>query len=181
MGRCRTKIIPLIFFFCFTISVTRKRFDAGVWSEYSLPVEISDDENHDLLYYAVDKTGNIETTRTADISIDQTPPEVTLSKQTTNLFEITFTAQVSDEASGIDRVEFSIDGQVQYSDTQSPYEWTCTGLGNYTVTATAFDRAGNSKSQSQSTPVESTHANSSPQLQMTKQSMILSLYNQMLI
>lgn len=154
------------------------KIDASVWSVYSLPVEISQDENHDLLYYAIDKTGNIETTKTANISIDQTPPEITLSKQTTNLFEITFTAQVSDETSGIDRVEFSIDSQVQYTDTQSPYEWTWTGLGNYTVTATAFDRAGNSKSQSQSTPVEQTHANSLPQLHMTKQSMILNLYNQ---
>ncbi|MBE3139279.1 MAG: hypothetical protein IMZ53_01720, partial [Thermoplasmata archaeon] len=36
--------------------------------------------------------------------------------------------------------------------TQIPYEWTWTGFGDYTVTATAFDLAGNLKSQSMSTP-----------------------------
>jgi hypothetical protein len=151
------------------------KIDAGVWSEYSLPVEMSEDGNHEISYYAADKTGNIEPTKTANISIDQTPPEITLSKQQINVLEITFTAQVSDETSGIDRVEFSIDGQLQFSDTQSPYEWTWTGLGDNTVTATAYDRAGNSQSQSMSTPVEQIQTTNFLQLQKIKQSMILSL------
>jgi hypothetical protein len=155
------------------------KIDADVWSEYSLPVEMSEDGNHEISYYAADKTGNIEPTKTANISIDQTPPEITLSKQQINVLEITFTAQVSDETSGIDRVEFSLDGVIQYYDTESPYEWTWTGLGDHTVTATAYDLAGNSQSQSMSTPVEQIQTINFLQLQMIKQSMILSLYKQL--
>jgi hypothetical protein len=130
------------------------KIDSGVWSEYSLPVEISVDGGHMVTYYSIDVTGNVESIKTANLSIDHTPPDITITKQDVSFFEILFIAQVSDVMSGIDRVEFSIDGQLQYNDTQSPYEWTWTGFGDYTVTATAYDLAGNSKSQAMSTPYD---------------------------
>jgi len=77
-------------------------------------------------------------------------------------------------------VEFSLNGLLQYSDTQSPYEWTWTGLGNQTVTATVYDKAGNSQSQSISTPVEQIQTIKTPQLQMTQQSMKLIVHEQLL-
>ena len=52
----------------------------------------------------------------------------------------------------MDYVEFFVDGDLQYNDTIAPYEWTWSGFGDYTVTATVYDKAGNSKSQSMSTP-----------------------------
>jgi hypothetical protein len=128
------------------------KIDSGVWLEYSLPFEISDDGIHEVSYYAVDKSGNEEPVKTSNVSIDQTPPNITLTKQQIDLFDVKFTAQVSDNTSGIDRVEFFLDGLLQSTATQPPYQWTWTGLGNFTVTATAYDRAGNSKSQSMSTP-----------------------------
>jgi len=124
------------------------KIDSGGWLEYSLPFEISDDGIHEVSYYAVDKSGNEEPVKTSNVSIDQTPPTITLFKQQVNFLEIIFTAQVSDETSGIDRVEFYLDGLLQSTATQPPYQWTWTGLGNFTVTATAYDLAGNSKSQS---------------------------------
>lgn len=128
------------------------KIDNITWLEYSLPVEISDDGGHTVSYYSTDITGNVESIKTANLSIDHTPPDITLAKQEISIFEILFTAQVSDDMSGINRVEFSIDGQLDYNDTQAPYEWTWTGFGNQQVTATVFDMAGNSKSQSMSTP-----------------------------
>jgi hypothetical protein len=128
--------------------------DYGDWSEYSVPIELSEDRIHKVFYYAVDKTGNIEPTKTVNISIDQTSPTMQLIKQQINALEATFTAQVSDVTSGIDRVEFTLDGVLQNTDTESPYEWTWNGLGNHQVTATVFDMAGNSKSQSMSTPYD---------------------------
>jgi hypothetical protein len=132
------------------------KIDYVTWLEYSAPVELNEDGNHVILYYAVDKTGNEEPVKTANISIDQTAPQINLIKQEVNLLEITFIAQVNDETSGIDRVEFSLDGQLQSSDTAYPYEWTFTGIGNHQINATVFDLAGNSKSQSLSTPYDYT-------------------------
>lgn len=40
-------------------------------------------------------------------------------KQQISVLEIKFTVQVSDETSGIDRVEFTIDGQLQYNDANT--------------------------------------------------------------
>jgi len=131
---------------------TMYKIDSGSWTAYASPFAVSDDSNHTVSYYSVDKVGNVETTKTINLKIDRTKPTLTLTKQEIGLLEIKFTAQASDETSGIARVEFFLDGQLQYNDTQAPYEWTWTGIGNHQVTATAYDLAGNSQSQSMSTP-----------------------------
>ena len=136
------------------IDQTYYKIDSGSWAAYSAPVEITIDGGHMVSYYSVDVTGNVESIKSTNLSIDHTPPDITLTKQAVSLFEILFTAQVSDVMSGIDRVEFSLDEQLQYTDTQSPYEWTWTGLGDHTVTATAYDLAGNAESQAMSTPYD---------------------------
>jgi hypothetical protein len=128
------------------------KINAGDWTAYTIPFLISLDGTNTISYYSVDLVGNAETTHTTDLKIDQTLPSITLTKEQLDLLDVKFTAQASDEASGISRVEFSLDDQLQYTDTQSPYEWTWSGLGDYTVTATAYDLAGNAKSQSMSTP-----------------------------
>lgn len=136
------------------VDQTFYKIDSGPWAAYSVPVEISIDGGHMVSYYSVDVTGNTETIKAANLSIDHTPPGLSLTKQTLNLFEILFIAEASDVMSGMDKVEFSLDGQMQYTDTQSPYEWTWNGLGDHTVTVTAYDLAGNEISQAMSTPYE---------------------------
>jgi hypothetical protein len=128
------------------------KINAGDWTAYTIPFPISLDGINTISYYSIDLVGNAETSHTAELKIDQTLPSITLTKEQLDLLDVKFTAQASDEASGISRVEFSLDDQLQYTDTQSPYEWTWSGFGDYTVTATAYDLAGNAKSQSMSTP-----------------------------
>jgi hypothetical protein len=128
------------------------RIDNGTWSEYHSPVEISLDGVHVVSYYSIDITGNIETIKTANMSMDHTPPDITVTKEDISLFEYRFTATASDALSGMDRVEFSLDGLLQLTDAEPPYVYTWSGLGDHTVTATAYDLAGNSQSQSVSTP-----------------------------
>jgi len=163
----------------FTVNHTYYKIDNGPWTKYTTPFVISVNGQHTVSYYSDDIAGNVETEKSVSIKIDKTAPTITLTKQQIDLFNVKFTAQVSDETSGIDRVEFSLDGVVQYTDTQSPYEWTWTGLGDYTVTATTFDVAGNSQSQSMITPVEQIQTINFLQLQMIKQLMILSLLKQL--
>jgi len=161
------------------VNHTYYKIDSGTWKKYTTPFVISVNGQHIVSYYSDDIAGNVETEKSVSIKIDKTAPTITLTKQQIDLFNVKFSAQVNDETSGIDRVEFSLDGQLQYNDTQSPYEWTWTGLGDYTVTATAFDVAGNSQGQSMSTPVEQIQTINFLQLQMIKQLMILSLLKQL--
>jgi hypothetical protein len=157
------------------------KIDDSQWTNYTIPVIITLDGEHQLWYYSVDQAGNIEPIKGPfGFKIDKTPPTITLTKQQIDLFNVKFTAEVSDATSGINRVEFSLDGVLQYNDTQSPYEWTWTGLGDHTVTATAFDFAGNSQSQSMSTPVEQIQGFNTFYSQMMQQLMKLGLRKQLL-
>jgi hypothetical protein len=162
------------------VNHTYYKIDSGSWNEYNTPFIVSTDGQHTVSYYSVDKTGNTETTKTVSFKIDKTPPTITLTKQQIDFFHVKFTAEASDMTSDMDCVEFSLAGVLQYNDTSSPYEWTWTGMGNYTVTATAYDKAGNSQSQSMSTPVEQIITIKTLHLQLIKQSMKLTLYNQLL-
>lgn len=62
---------------------------------------------------------------------------------------ITVEANASDTRYSIDRVEFYLDGALQYTDTAVPYSWrwTARSLFKHTVTATAYNAVGNCSSQ----------------------------------
>jgi len=95
---------------------------------------------------------------------DWTPPQVTLTTPapgnlyvngqeviplplgTTVVFgEITVTVDAADDASGMDRIEFYIDGILQDTDEQAPYEfvWTGPSLFRHTLGVQAYDQVGN--------------------------------------
>jgi len=58
---------------------------------------------------------------------------------------ITIEANASDNESGIDRVEFFIDGVLKSTDTSKPYSynWITLRCGKHTITVKAYDNAGN--------------------------------------
>jgi len=132
---------------------TYYRVDGAGWALFTAPVVITSEGTHTLEYYSVDNAGNSEPVEGPySFKLDATAPEVTLTKIQVDLFTVKFYAQVDDAVSGPDYVQFFVDGTLQANDTTSPYEWTWTGVGDYTLTATAYDKAGNSQSQSMSTP-----------------------------
>jgi hypothetical protein len=59
---------------------------------------------------------------------------------------ITIEVNASDNQSGINRVEFYIDGILKGSDTSKPYsyDWREMRSGNHTITVKAYDNGGNS-------------------------------------
>lgn len=91
---------------------------------------------------------------------DTIPPDITPDKQKIGLMETKFTATVCDPdpSSGIDRVEFYLNGKPEKTFTEDShvtnksYEWNWTGFGNPNVTVIAYDNAGNSNAKSISTP-----------------------------
>jgi hypothetical protein len=144
---------------------TMYKIDSGAWTTYANPFTISDDGSHTISYYSVDTAGNAETPNAAPCKIDQTKPSITLTKEQIDLVDVTFTAQVSDATSGVDRVEFLLNGQLQFNDTQAPYTWTWFGYQNDVVLAVVYDLAGNSQSQSMHTSENLQYGTSSDQLQ----------------
>jgi len=135
------------------VHCTYYKIDDGGWNLFTAPVVITTEGSHTLTYYSTDNAGNIEPMNGPfTFKLDSTAPEITLAKLQIDLFTIKFFADVNDPVSGVDSVQFFVDGTLQSNDTVAPYEWTWTGIGEYTVTATAYDKAGNSQSQSMSTP-----------------------------
>jgi len=81
---------------------------------------------------------------------DTTPPVVSISSPTTAASisgSVTISANASDDT-GVTRVEFSVDGSLIATDTSAPYSTTWNAeaslLGLHSITAKAFDAAGNS-------------------------------------
>jgi hypothetical protein len=113
---------------------------------------ISGDGVHFGEIYAVDNVGNEEEEHhTFEVAIDKTAPSVDLQhdeyKDEAGTWFVHFTAIASDATSGMNRVEFFIDGNLQETDTTGPFEWTIEWDPDYktkTFYAYAYDNAGNS-------------------------------------
>lgn len=71
--------------------------------------------------------------------------------------DLTVQAQTSDDASGVDRVEFAVDGVLRATVTEAPYEWTWDTrgeiLGEHVVTVTTVDTLGNMASDDRTVEV----------------------------
>jgi peptidoglycan/xylan/chitin deacetylase (PgdA/CDA1 family) len=100
-------------------------------------------------YYSVDKAQNAEAVRSQLVQVDGVAPSVTLTASPNPVARgglVTLTASASDAASGVARVTFVADGAQLGTDTTAPYQfsWSTRKMGQHTITATAYDVAGNS-------------------------------------
>jgi hypothetical protein len=67
--------------------------------------------------------------------------------------KIDVTVQATDDRSGVAKVEFYVDDELQTTETTAPYTWTWSEqmpLFQYTVKVIAYDYAGNQKSEEMS-------------------------------
>jgi len=147
------------------VEFTYYQIDSDDWQEYTGSFLVTEDGIHNLKYYSVDYVGNEETVKGPfDFKIDQTAPTINLTVEKTGLIKWLLTATVSDETSGVAKVEFYLDGEYLGNVTEPPYEWECTKQG--IARAIVYDNAGNeaisnevpvsysqSQSQSSSNPV----------------------------
>jgi len=128
------------------ITAVYYKVDDGGWMLYTSPLVISDDGEHKFSWYVVDDDGNPSTPDSISFKIDQTQPDAELSSEKIGIFKTKFIANVSDETSDIERVEFR-DGDYNFLesiDYDSPYEWTWKSWRKKKMKAVAFDNAGNS-------------------------------------
>lgn len=124
------------------------RMDGGPWQTYSVPLTVMQEGSHTLTYRGVDNLGTIETELTLDFIVDGSPPSSVAGVGSPNytavdlwispLTEIDI--QADDAGSGIQEIEFSIDGggwQVYYSPITVSQE------GSHTLSYRAMDNIGN--------------------------------------
>lgn len=110
---------------------------------------------HTLTAKAYDAAGNIGISSSVSITVDYTAPTISISAPasgTTQSGQITVSANASDNV-GVSKVQFFIDGQQFGSNvTSSPYSVNLNTAsysnGSHSLTAKAYDAAGNTKTSS---------------------------------
>ncbi|MGV9382776.1 OmpL47-type beta-barrel domain-containing protein [Nonomuraea sp. NPDC003707] len=126
--------------------------DGGAFTAYSAPVTVNEVSAHTVRYRATDKAGNTSEPGTTTFTVvappgqDTTPPQVTAqvagdrNDDGNYVGSATVTLTATDAGSGVDTVEYSLDGQ-PYAVYAQPL--AVTQPGAHTVAYRATDKAGN--------------------------------------
>ena len=123
------------------VAYTMYKLDDTEWQEYTGSFLVTEDGEHTIMYYSVDRVGNEEPVNEVTFKIDQTAPTIELTAEKIGALKWLLIANVSDETSGIAKVEFYLDGALVGEVTEPPYEWECSGTGP--AQAVVYDNAGN--------------------------------------
>ncbi|MEW1848493.1 chitobiase/beta-hexosaminidase C-terminal domain-containing protein, partial [Nonomuraea angiospora] len=126
--------------------------DGGAFTAYSAPVSVNEVGAHTVRYRATDKAGNTSPVGSVAFTVaappgqDTTPPQVTAqvtgdrNDDGNYVGSATVTLTATDAGSGVDTVEYSLDGQ-PYAAYAQPL--AVSQPGAHTVTYRATDKAGN--------------------------------------
>jgi plastocyanin len=134
--------------------------DGAAWTAYTSPVTVNELGEHTLSYRATDLAGNTSAVRTIAFTVAATPdPDTTAPTVTASvsgardddgayLGTATVTLTATDDDSGVDTIEYSLDG-APWTAYTAPV--TVNRPGTHTVGYRATDRAGNTSDASQVT------------------------------
>jgi hypothetical protein len=130
------------------------KIDGGSWTTYTEPFMICEDGVHVLSWYWIYQGYQSAVLCAPPFKIDRTPPEIQLSCQKQGMTRLKITAEATDVASGVNRVEFFLDGVLSYIDGTEPYEGSIHCIGIHHVKAVAYDNAGHSAESTLITPLK---------------------------
>jgi len=121
---------------------TMYKLDEGEWTKYAGLFIVTEDSEHTITYYSVDRVGNKENDSDPfGFKIDKTVPTIELTWDGENSKLV---ADVDDETSGVAKVEFYVNGDYVGEDTIAPYEWEVTNPKQGDKgQAIVYDNAGN--------------------------------------
>ncbi|MEM3013137.1 MAG: PKD domain-containing protein [Candidatus Bathyarchaeia archaeon] len=111
---------------------------------------VSQDGVNTIMYYSIDKAGNIESTKQTTIKIDKTPPQTTailVGEQAPSgiyISDVVVNLQAVDETSGVNRTYYSLNGATSTEGTTL----TVSTAGDHTVSFYSTDIAGNQEAPS---------------------------------
>ncbi len=104
---------------------------------------------HTITVRATDSAGN-QAEASVSVTVDNTSPVVAITSPVSGAFVsgfITLSVQASDAISGIASVSLYVDGQLQTTRNQPPFDFSLNSLlfssGSHTITARGIDTAGN--------------------------------------
>jgi hypothetical protein len=135
------------------VNATYYRINCGEWNNYSSPFIISEDgDDIHIEFYSVDNAGKEEDVKSAWIDIDKTPPNVTVELEVKRIgwrkWLIIITITSHENTSGMDRVEFFLNGGLQsvVSGSGPSYSWSWVMYGDmpFEIKVIIYDVAGNS-------------------------------------
>ncbi len=120
---------------------------------YQAPFTLAASRN--VRYFVVDNAGNAGAVSTTLVKIDMTAPVMTFGSPGVTAFaagSVRISVRASDKQSRIARVKYYVDGKLISTDTTDPFAYSFRTArlhkGKHTLTARAFDFAGNSRSKS---------------------------------
>lgn len=122
------------------------RINSGAWTEYTGNISIPTEGVYNISYYAVDKVGNTETTKSTTVKIDLTSPNTdayltgTLGSNDWYVSPVTLTLQSADSASGVNRTYYKLNTSFQWLVYTAPI--TYTNDSYYTVEFYSVDFSG---------------------------------------
>jgi len=130
------------------VDLTYYKANGHQWQVYTDPFDVY--TNGEIACYSTDKAGNQETSKSVIIKMDTTPPQIFLNYtwegNPWHGYEFIFTATCTDSMSGMDKVEFYLNDEVEYVVTGPgpTYVWnySSTPLPSVIVKAIAYDMAG---------------------------------------
>jgi hypothetical protein len=153
---------------------TYYRLDEGSQNTYTSSFTVSEKGLHTIEYWSVDNVENTETPSSKSFKIDTDIPTVEITKPDGGIYwrdrklwpifeqtllnwsasfiirHITIKAAANDATSGIESVEFYIDGDLKSTESTTPYEWYWdeTVFFKHTIEVKVYDEAGHSNSDS---------------------------------
>jgi hypothetical protein len=137
------------------VDYTEYKIDDGSWTTYTAPFTISNsysDGPHTIYYRSADNVGNLEPANSEAVILDNSPPEVDVISPPDGSYVygiITIQIDATDAGSGVDYVEFSLDGGSTWDPTvydtyyETDWDTSLSSEGTYTIDARAFDNLGN--------------------------------------
>jgi hypothetical protein len=159
-----------------TVTLNATDNESGVWrtycslspgGNYTEPILVFQDGIYHIEFWSIDNVGNVEPIKGVTLKIDKTPPVVTTTVDRIGFRKWMVTVEVSDALSGINEVEFYLNGALQVTITHPPFEWSFVvgiwELKHIKITIIAIDGAGNNASSPPITSNSYTQSQSSRQ------------------
>jgi hypothetical protein len=136
-------------------------------------VVVTEDGIHEFWYYSDDYNENVEDVNGPfEFQRDATPPSIELAVEGSGATWMLI-ATVSDDTSGVARVEFYVNDEYLGEVTSAPFEWEYTNAKKGDIAqAIVYDNAGNSKVSNAVEPTVLVSQQTSPVVQVVQKNII---------